>query len=107
MKKSLNKIIGWWYTLKVKEVKHKSYIHDDEHYYKIIRKNIREHRLNKKLTQQDLADMTELSREYICDIENESRNKHPTISVLGRIAESLDVEIMNFFVEQAKLEGEE
>lgn len=51
----------------------------------------------KKLTQQDLADITELSREYICDIENESRNKHITIYVLGRIAESLNIPISDFF----------
>ena len=41
--------------------------------------------------------MTELSREYICDIENEKRNKHLTIAVLGRIAEALNVEISKFF----------
>lgn len=42
--------------------------------------------------------MTELSREYICDIENESRNKHLAIYVLGRIAEALNVPIEKFFV---------
>lgn len=78
----------------------KAYIHDDEYYYSIIRKNIRKYRLEKKLTQQDLADMTELSREYICDIENESRNKHVTIYVLGRIAESLNIPITKFFIEK-------
>lgn len=83
--------------MKEKEIKQKSYIHDDEYYYKIIRKNIRKFRLEQGLTQQDLADMTEMSREYICDIENESRNKHLTISVLGRIAESLKIDIANFF----------
>ena len=41
--------------------------------------------------------MTELSREYICDIENENRRKHLTIAVLGRIAESLNHEIEDFF----------
>lgn len=83
--------------MKEKEIKEKAYIHDDEYYYTIIRKNIRNFRLEQNLTQQDLADMTELSREYICDIENESRNKHLTISVLGRIAESLKIDIKNFF----------
>jgi len=78
-------------------MKDKSYFHDDEYYYSIIRKNIRKFRLEKKLTQQDLADMTELSREYICDIENESRNKHLTIAVLGRIAEALNIDIKLFF----------
>lgn len=78
-------------------MKEKAYIHDDEYYYKIIRKNIKKFRLAKKLTQQELADMTEMSREYICDIENESRNKHLTIAVLGRIAEALRVDITDFF----------
>ena len=78
-------------------MKEKAYIHDDEYYYSIIRKNVRKFRLEKNLTQQELADMTELSREYICDIENEKRNKHRTIAVLGRIAEALNVEISKFF----------
>ena len=78
-------------------MKEKAYIHDDEYYYSIIRKNVRKFRLEKNLTQQELADMTELSREYICDIENEKRNKHLTIAVLGWIAEALNVEISKFF----------
>ena len=77
-------------------MKEKAYIHDDEYYYSIIRKNVRKFRLEKNLTQQELADMTELSREYICDIENEKRNKHLTIAVLGRIAEALNDEISKF-----------
>lgn len=79
-------------------MKDKAYIHNNEYYYSIIRKNIRKYRLEQKLTQQDLADMTELSREYICDIENENRNKHLAIYVLGRIAEALNVPIEKFFV---------
>ena len=78
-------------------INNKPSIHDDEYYYKIIRKNIKYFRLQKGLTQQELADMTELSREYICDIENESRNKHLTIAVLGRIAESMEINIVNCF----------
>ena len=80
-------------------IKEKAYIQDDEYYYTIIRRNIRKFRLEKNLTQQDLADMTELSREYICDIENEKRGKHLTIAVLGRIAEALNVDIREFFVD--------
>lgn len=85
--------------MKDRIIREKSYIHDDEYYYTIIRKNIRKFRLEQNLTQQDLADMTEMSREYICDIENESRNKHLTISVLGRISEALKVNISEFFDE--------
>lgn len=75
------------------------YVHSDEYYYSIIRKNIRKFRKLHNLTQQDLADMTGLSREYICDIENEKRNKHLTIAVLGRIAEALNIDIATFFDE--------
>lgn len=78
-------------------MKEKAYIHDNEYYYSIIRKNIKKFRLEKNLTQQDLADMTEMSREYICDIENEKRNKHLTIAVLGRISEALKIDIAEFF----------
>lgn len=78
-------------------MKEKAYIHDNEYYYSIIRKNIKKFRLERNLTQQDIADMTEMSREYICDIENEKRNKHLTIAVLGRISEALKIDIAEFF----------
>lgn len=71
--------------------------HDDEHYYKIIRKNIKKYRKEKNLTQDALAEMTDLSRQYICDIENDKRNKHITISALGRIADALDINISKLF----------
>lgn len=77
----------------------KKYTLDDEYYYGIIRENIRKYRKQKHLTQQNLADMTDISREYICDIENKHRNKHITIALLGRIAEALEVDISVFFKE--------
>ena len=83
--------------MKNKTIRKKAYTHNDEYYYGLIRVNVKKYRKEKKLTQQDLADMTELSREYICDIENESRGKHLTITVLGRIAEALDIDIKDFF----------
>lgn len=78
-------------------MKERRYTINDEYYYSIIRTNIKKYRKEKKLTQQDLADMTDISREYICDVENESRNKHITIALLGRIAEALNVDIESFF----------
>ena len=74
-------------------------IHDDEYYYKRLRKNIRYYRKIKELTQQELADITELTREYICDIENEKRNKHPSVAVIGRVADALEIDIMMLFKE--------
>ncbi len=78
-------------------MKNTTFIHDDEYYYEIVRLNIKRYRLENNLTQQDLADLTGLSRQYICDIENKSRNKHLTITVLGRIADALNIEISKFF----------
>ena len=78
-------------------MKNTTFIHDDEYYYEIVRLNIKRYRLENNLTQQDLADLTGLSRQYICDIENKSRNKHLTITVLGRIADALNIEISKYF----------
>lgn len=72
-------------------------IHSDEYYYEIIRKNIRKYRLRNNLSQQQLADMCGITRQYLCDIENENRNKHVTIAILGRIADSLNINIQLFF----------
>lgn len=72
-------------------------IHNDKYYYTIIRQNIKRFRQQKKLTQQNLADMTGMSREYICDVENEKRNKHLTIAALGRIADAMKIDITEFF----------
>ena len=41
--------------------------------------------------------MTDISRQYICDIENENRYKHITISHLGRISDALNIDITEFF----------
>ena len=71
--------------------------YNDEYYYTLVRNNIKKLRKEKKMTQQNLADMTDLSREYVCDIENEKRNKHFTIAVLGRIADALQIPITEFF----------
>ena len=75
----------------------RAYTHDDEYYYQIVRGNIKKYRTERNLTQQNLAEMTDMSREYITDIENESRNKHVTIAVLGRIAEALEIPIGKLF----------
>ena len=72
-------------------------LNDDEYYYTLLRKNVKELRISKGLTQQELADLTYLSREYICDIENDKRNKHPSLSVIGRIADALEVDISLLF----------
>lgn len=84
-------------------VKETLYLNNDEYYYEIVRSNIKKYRLESNLTQQDLADLSGVSRQYICDIENNKRNKHITIAVLGRIADTLNLHIAEFFIENDKL----
>lgn len=68
-------------------------IHDNNYYYDIIRKNIRKFRKEKDLTQKELAYLTDLSEDYICEI----KHKGFSIVTLGRIADVLEVDIICFF----------
>ena len=87
-------------------IKEVLYFHDDEYYYEIVRANIKKFRLEQKLTQQDLADISGVSRQYICDIENKNRNKHITIAILGRVADALNINIIEFFIKEDELRVE-
>ena len=72
-------------------------IHDDNYYFSIIRKNIKKYRIEKKLTQQQLADKAGVSMNYISKIESVKMNKGFTIIVLGRIADALEIDIRKLF----------
>ncbi len=71
--------------------------HDDGYYYDIARHNIRKYRLEKKYTQQRLADETDLSLDFIAEIESVKRKKSFSIATLGRIADVLNIDINLFF----------
>ena len=71
--------------------------HSDDYYYTIARKNIRKYRLEKNLTQQQLADLCDLSMHFIAEIEQEKRKKAFSIATLGRIADALDISIKQLF----------
>lgn len=71
--------------------------HDDDYYYDIVRINIKKYRLEKRYTQQRLADETELSIDYIAEIESLKRRKSFSLATLGRIADILNVDIKKFF----------
>ena len=74
-----------------------SYYNSSDYYYNIIRKNIKKYRRDKHLTQQQLAEKTDLSVDYISEIESPTKNKSFSIAVLGRIADVLEVDIKEFF----------
>lgn len=74
-----------------------SYYNSSDYYYNIIRKNIKKFRKEKHLTQQQLAENTDLSVDYISEIESPTKNKSFSIAVLGRIADVLEIDIKEFF----------
>ncbi len=67
--------------------------HDDNYYYNIIRKNIKKYRKNLNLTQQNLADKSGLTMNYIAKIESNKLERGFTIATLGRIADALEIDI--------------
>lgn len=69
----------------------------NDYYYNVIRKNIKKYRKEKHFTQQRLADETDMSVDYICEIESLKKNKSFSIVALGRIADVLGVDIRDFF----------
>ena len=72
-------------------------IHNDNYYYDVLRKNIKKYRELKGLTQQQLADKTGISMNYIAKIESKKMQRGFTIVVLGRIADALNIDIKNLF----------
>ena len=56
---------------------------------KNIADNLRQIRAKKRISQDKLADMCEISQQYICKIENEKVN--PSIYILYRITEALEI----------------
>lgn len=76
--------------------------HDDNYYYNVIRKNIKKYREEKGLTQQQLADLINVSMNYIAKIESVKMQKGFTIAILVRIADALNIPISYFFKEDNK-----
>ena len=73
---------------------------DDNYYFDIIRENIKKYRKEKKLTQQQLADRSSVTMNYIAKLESKKMKREVTIPVLGRIANSLNVNIKDLLEEK-------
>ena len=69
------------------------------YYYDVCRNNIRKYRTEKGLTQQQLADLSELSMHFISEIESTVKNKTFSIETVGRIADALQIPISELFKE--------
>ena len=66
----------------------------------IFANNIKYYREKKKLTQQDLADITGLNRVYICDVESAKRNI--TIDIMEKLSNGLGIKLEKLFIKKIK-----
>jgi transcriptional regulator with XRE-family HTH domain len=57
---------------------------------KILGVNVRHHRKQKGITQEELAVAAGMERSYVSDLERGTRN--PSVAALGRLAMALEVE---------------
>lgn len=65
----------------------------DTDIYNTIRKNIRKYRLEKGITSAELAEMVDLSHDFIRQIQSEKVAYNFSVETLYRISKSLDVPI--------------
>lgn len=61
-----------------------------------VYKNIKKYRIEKKFSQLKLAEIANLSEDYISLIENEKRV--PSLKTLIAIADALEIEVYKFFL---------
>lgn len=73
--------------------------HSDTYYFDIIRRNIKKYRKEAGLTQQELADKAGITMNYLSKIESPKMNRGFTITILGRIADALEIDIRKLFDE--------
>lgn len=64
---------------------------------------IKQLREKKNISQYKLSQMTDISRTYIRNLEN-NKKCNPTLGILSLIAEALDVQIKDLFYEDIQIE---
>ena len=87
----------YWFLLTTLGNKEWCIINSDNYYYNIVRKNIKKYRKLANLTQQNLADKSGITMNYLAKIESEKMQRCFSIAVIGRIADSLNIDIRNLF----------
>lgn len=72
---------------------------NDSDLYRVIGHNIKHYREQNNLTQTQFAEQAKISISYLSKVEAAGCNKSISISVLNQIANTLGVEIGEFFKE--------
>ncbi len=63
----------------------------------IVRKNIRKYRKIRGFSLQELADLSGFTHGYVRDLEFLTINKTPTLEVIGKFADALEIDIRQLF----------
>lgn len=63
----------------------------------IIRINVKKYRTMRGITQQELADLCDLTHGYIRDLESLKVYKTPTVETLAKLCNALDLDIRQLF----------
>lgn len=70
---------------------------DKYKYYNLIRNNIRKYRKENKLTQEQLAELIDISNDYMCEIESRTKNKTFSLVIVAKISYYLKIDFYKFF----------
>lgn len=73
---------------------------NDTDLYRVIGNNIKHYREQNNLTQIQFAELAKISISYLSKVEAAGCNKSISISVLNQIANTLGVDISEFFKEE-------
>ena len=72
---------------------------NDDYCFYMARVNIKKYRKQKEISQQELADKTGYTYQYIRDLECLSITKRPKLHTLSIIASALNIELKQLFDE--------
>lgn len=71
--------------------------------YIVLTENIKYFRQKKKITQEQLAEMSDLSVSYIKQIESGHLYKNITFSTIAKISNALDIDISELLSDKLKI----
>lgn len=72
---------------------------DEKYIYELVSYNIKKYRKEKNFTQAKLAELTNLSHEFIRRIESKKGEKKFTLLTIYKISLALNIDLYNFFID--------
>lgn len=80
---------------------------DENYIYEVVSRNIKAQRINKGLTQQELANLINYSKQFISNIESKRNFQTFSLGTVWTIAQKLDLEMDELFKEHIDEDNKE